>query len=86
MTCKPPCPPARLSERCYTRRVLPIGLAPALREAAHGDFSGGLRGFAIAAGFTVVVIGFLMGHRAVGVQTVRRQGMGALTTDSEDLI
>ena len=59
-------------ERLYTRRVLPEGVARGLRDAAHGDASGGLRSIAIAAGFSVAVAGFLVG-RAAGV--VHRAGL-----------
>jgi glucosyl-dolichyl phosphate glucuronosyltransferase len=52
------------AERHYTRRILPEGMARGLREAARGDFSGGLRSLAIAAGFLFALAGFLTGRAA----------------------
>lgn len=53
------------SERRYTRRVLPTALVRGLRETVRGDAYGSLRSFAIVAGFSVAVIGFLAGHLAL---------------------
>ena len=50
------------TERRYTRRVLPAALARGMREASRGDAWGGLRSVAILAGFSIVMIGFTVGH------------------------
>jgi glycosyltransferase involved in cell wall biosynthesis len=60
------------AERRYTKRVLPAALARGLREASQGDASGGLRSFAIIAGFTVVMIGFVVGHVVLGYPGIGR--------------
>ncbi len=52
------------AERHYTRHVLPGGMARGLRETVRGDVSGGLRSLAIAAGFLLAAVGFLMGRTA----------------------
>ena len=57
------------AERQYTRRVLPGGVIRGLREAAHGDASGGLRSMAIAAGFSCTAVGFFAGQAADVIQT-----------------
>jgi glycosyltransferase involved in cell wall biosynthesis len=74
------------AERRYTRRVLPAGLARGLREASRGDASGGLRDFAIVGGFTVVMIGFLVGHLARLTRPARgrRWRPATVTARSED--
>jgi cellulose synthase/poly-beta-1,6-N-acetylglucosamine synthase-like glycosyltransferase len=73
------------AERRYTRRVIPAGLVRGLREVSQGDATGGLRSFAIAAGFALAAIGFLVGHAAVVAQAkgIRRQRPALLITDSE---
>jgi cellulose synthase/poly-beta-1,6-N-acetylglucosamine synthase-like glycosyltransferase len=47
------------TERQYTRRVLPYGIARGLRETACGELSGMARSFAIIAGLFFATIGFL---------------------------
>ncbi len=76
------------TERWYTRHVLPAALARNLRAASRGDTSGGLRGFIIIAGFSLVVIGFLVGHAALLIQpaNVRRRHSAAPAVNSEELI
>jgi glycosyltransferase involved in cell wall biosynthesis len=75
------------SEREYTRRVLPTALTRGLREALRGDVSGGLRSLAIAAGFTAVMIGFLVGHLTLLIRTtgVRRARPTRITVTNEEL-
>lgn len=53
------------SERRYTGRILPAGFARGVREACQGDASGAWRSLAIAAGFAVVMIGYLVGSMAL---------------------
>jgi cellulose synthase/poly-beta-1,6-N-acetylglucosamine synthase-like glycosyltransferase len=55
-----------LTERHYTRQVLPRGVARGLRDTARGDASGWLRSIAIAAGFSCATAGFLA-SRASGI-------------------
>lgn len=50
------------TERRYTTSVLPSALARGVREIHRGDASGALRNLAILTGFTVVIIGYLVGH------------------------
>jgi hypothetical protein len=50
------------TERDYARRVLPRAIGRGLRETAVGDVSGGMRSAAIAFGFCVTVIGFVVGR------------------------
>jgi GT2 family glycosyltransferase len=56
------------SERSYTTCVLPGAFARGVRQASRGNASGGLRSFAIAAGFTAAAAGFLVGQTAALVQ------------------
>jgi glycosyltransferase involved in cell wall biosynthesis len=46
------------SEREYTRRVLPRGIARGMRDTARGDAAGVLRSLAIVAGVTVTAAGY----------------------------
>jgi polysaccharide pyruvyl transferase WcaK-like protein len=46
------------TERLYTRRVLPRGVARGLRDTVRGDVSGGLRSIAITAGLSAAMAGF----------------------------
>jgi glucosyl-dolichyl phosphate glucuronosyltransferase len=60
-------------EQRYTRLILSAALARGLREACRGDAWGLWRSLVIIGGFTVVIIGFLVGHitlliRASGVR------------------
>jgi hypothetical protein len=68
------------AERLYTTYVLPAALARGLRQVSRGQGSGGLRNFAIAAGFTVTAVGFLAGHAAAairhGASTIRHAASG----------
>jgi glycosyltransferase involved in cell wall biosynthesis len=78
------------SERFYTRHVLPSALARGLKEAFKGNASGGLRNFALIAGFTAVVIGFLVGYavlliRAPGIRRRHRRSSTA-SAGSEEYI
>jgi glucosyl-dolichyl phosphate glucuronosyltransferase len=50
-----------VSERHYTRHVLPRGIVRGLAETVRGDVSGVLRSAAIAAGFLVAAAGFALG-------------------------
>ena len=52
------------TERQYTRRVLPTGIARGLREAARGEVSGMTRSFAIIAGLFFAATGFLADRAA----------------------
>jgi cellulose synthase/poly-beta-1,6-N-acetylglucosamine synthase-like glycosyltransferase len=60
----------------YTRYVLPHGIVRGLRETARGDSSGVARSFAIIAGTSFAVVGFLA-DRAVGY-VAARHGAGRL--------
>lgn len=75
------------SERRYTRSVLPAALTRGLREALRGDASGGLRSLAIVAGFTAVMIGFLVGHLTLLIRTtgVHRTRPARTTVTNEEL-
>ena len=74
------------SERLYTRRVLPAAVIRGLKEAVRGHVSGGLRSLAIVAGFTVVMIGFLVGHLVLLTETTGiRRGHSAPTAAGEEL-
>jgi hypothetical protein len=59
------------AERQYTRRVLPEGMARGVRDTVRGDISGGLRSIAIAVGFSLAAVGFLLGRAA---DVVHRSG------------
>lgn len=76
------------AERHYTRRVLPAALTRGLREVSRGDTSGSLRSFAIVAGFTVVMIGFIAAHVTLLVRAtgVRRRRSAMITSNSEEFI
>jgi Glycosyl transferase family 2 len=67
------------AERQYTRRVLPGGVIRGLRDAVHGDASGGLRSIAIAAGFSCTAAGFVAGQAAGMIQArgIQRQKKAA---------
>jgi len=60
----------------YVRYVLPHGIVRGLRETACGDSSGVARSFAIIAGTSFAIVGFLA-DRAVGY-VVARHGAGRL--------
>ena len=64
------------AERQYARYVLPHGIVRGLRETARGDSSGVARSFAIIAGTSFAIVGFLA-DRAVGY-VVARHGAGRL--------
>ena len=49
------------SERAYTLRTLPSGIAHGIRDALRGDGAGLLRSGAIVAGFSITVAGYLRG-------------------------
>jgi glucosyl-dolichyl phosphate glucuronosyltransferase len=61
------------SERSYTLRTLPRGVARGLAEAARGDAGGAARAGAIVAGLGITAGGYLMGKLAV-VDAARRRG------------
>lgn len=63
-----------VTERQYTRQVLPQGFARGLREAARGDASGASRSLAIAAGVSLTAAGFLAGRAASAVKVTRATG------------
>lgn len=50
-----------VTERSYTRRVLPRGVLLGLRDAARGDGWGAARAAAITAGFAITAAGFAVG-------------------------
>jgi hypothetical protein len=52
------------TERQYTRRLLPAGVARGLGDIIKGDAFGGLRSAAIGAGFLSAAAGFLAGRAA----------------------
>jgi GT2 family glycosyltransferase len=56
------------AERLYVRRVLPAAIARGLRQASRGHASEGLRNLAIAGGFAVAVVGFLVGQAAGAIR------------------
>ncbi len=60
------------SERAYTFRTLPRGLAHGLRDAAQGDVAGLARAGAILAGLTFTTGGYVMGKVAVREAAERR--------------
>jgi hypothetical protein len=62
-------------ERGYAVRVLPRAVVRGLRDAAHGDGTGALRGAAIMAGLSVAVAGFGVG----GVKAVLARTTSART-------
>jgi hypothetical protein len=64
------------TERQYMRYVLPYGIVRGLRETARGDASGVARSFAIIAGTSFAIAGFLV-DRAVGAG---RLGATSVTT------
>ena len=64
------------TERKYARYVLPHGIVRGLGETARGDASGMARSFAIIAGTSIAIVGFLA-DRAVGY-VVSRYGAGRL--------
>ncbi len=60
------------SERRYTTRTLPGGVARGLADAAHGDLSGLGRAGAIVAGLGATVTGYSAGLAARRIQHARR--------------
>jgi hypothetical protein len=52
---------ALASERLYTRRTLPIGVARGLRAGLRGDPSGFARAAAIIAGLAITTAGYAYG-------------------------
>ena len=60
------------TERQYARYVLPRGIVRGLRETARGDASGVARSFAIMAGTSFALAGFLA-NRAVGYVVARER-------------
>ena len=58
------------TERQYTRHVLPYGIVRGLWKTAHGDASGAARSFAIIAGTSFAIVGFLA-ERTVGYVVAR---------------
>ena len=60
------------SERAYTMRTLPRGVAHGLRDATRGDFGGLARAGAILAGLTFTTGGYVMGKVAVREAAERR--------------
>jgi cellulose synthase/poly-beta-1,6-N-acetylglucosamine synthase-like glycosyltransferase len=71
------------TERQYTRYVLPYGIVRGLSKTARGDASGVARSFAIIAGTSFAIVGFLA-ERAVGYVVARhgteRLGAASVTT------
>jgi hypothetical protein len=59
------------TEQAYARRVLPAGVLRGLADVFRGDLSGALRSVAIAAGFTMVLTGFLTGQLSLLVHPLR---------------
>jgi hypothetical protein len=67
-------------ERGYAVRVLPRAVVRGLRDAAHGDGTGALRGAAIIAGLSVAVAGFGVGSvKAVLARTTSARTAQART-------
>jgi cellulose synthase/poly-beta-1,6-N-acetylglucosamine synthase-like glycosyltransferase len=64
------------TERQYTRYVLPYGIVRGLSKTARGDASGVARSFAIVAGTSFAIAGFLA-ERTAG-HVVARHGTGRL--------
>jgi glucosyl-dolichyl phosphate glucuronosyltransferase len=50
-----------VTERSYTRRILPRGVLLGLRDAGRGDVWGAARAAAITAGFAITAAGFAVG-------------------------
>lgn len=66
---------ALASERTYTRRVLPRGVARGIGDASRGDATGLLRSAAIVAGLAVTATGYIRGRaRFVRNQVDERPG------------
>jgi hypothetical protein len=65
-------------ERGYAARVLPRAISRGLRDAAHGDGTGMLRGAAIIAGLGVAVAGFAVG----GASAIRARLASSRTAPS----
>jgi glycosyltransferase involved in cell wall biosynthesis len=61
-----------VTERQYTRRVLPQGISRGLRETARGDVSGGSRSLAITAGVSLAAAGFAAGRATSLAKTAQR--------------
>ena len=59
------------TERQYARYVVPYGIVRGLRESARGDAWGVARSFAIMAGISFAIVGFLA-ERAVGYVMARQ--------------
>jgi glucosyl-dolichyl phosphate glucuronosyltransferase len=64
-------PEATVTEREYTKRVLPRGMYLGLREARDGDLSGVYRSLSIAAGLMCAAGGFATGRAGSMVKTAR---------------
>jgi Glycosyl transferase family 2 len=69
-------------ERGYTARVLPRAISRGLRDAAHGDGAGILRGAAIIAGLGVAAAGFAVG----GVSAIRARMTSSWTAPSRTAV
>jgi GT2 family glycosyltransferase len=68
------------TERQYVRYVLPHGIARGLRKTARGDTSGAARSFAIMAGTSFALAGFLADRAAGYVVARHRAGrLGAVS-------
>lgn len=63
-----------VTERRYTRQVLPQGVARGLSEAARGEASGGSRSLAIAGGVALAAAGFVAGRASSAVKAAREAG------------
>jgi glycosyltransferase involved in cell wall biosynthesis len=68
------------SERAYTVRTLPLGVAKGLRDALRGDPGGMLRAGAIVLGFCTTVAGYLAG--VITLSIGRKQQERELTSHS----
>ncbi len=65
------------SERAYTRRTLPAGVAAGLAASLRGDLAGATRAGTILLGLVVTAAGFLIGQRPSPTRSsLRRRGEG----------
>lgn len=64
------------SERAYTLRTLPKGVARGLVDSLRGDFSGVGRALAIVAGLAITTAGYLSGSAGV-LEAARERGWSA---------
>jgi glycosyltransferase involved in cell wall biosynthesis len=71
------------SERSYTLRVLPRGMAAGLRGACRGEAGSGRRAVAIGAGLALTTAGYLCGQLATSV-TARSPASRAATPEPLD--